>query len=124
MSIECFDLRPWARSHRYRWRWEESRQAGEDDPFFVQVVCKYGLIYPKGGNILLAYASSGVKRRLMRMGLEHHQWDDGSSEVFRFPVSKLDEIAAVLKPRKNRPGRTAEQMKALREGLRPLVQST
>jgi hypothetical protein len=103
MEPTCIDLRPWADRHRFRWRWEESRQLGNEDPFYVEVLCKYGMIYPKGGNILLAYSSAGMKQRIRREieGAEHHQWD-GHAEVFRFPAEKLDEVAAILQPRKRR----------------------
>lgn len=49
----CIDLRPWAKLHRYRWRYEESYGAEKpenraDGRWYVEVMCKYGLIYPKG----------------------------------------------------------------------------
>jgi hypothetical protein len=102
----CFDLRPWAVEHRHRWRYEESYHAEKpehrgDGRWFVEVLCRYGLIYPKGGQTLLAYAGRGVKRHLAGLGLELHQ-TDGDAEVFRFPVERLDEVAAILKPRKRR----------------------
>ena len=101
MALECFDLKPWAERRRYRWKWEESRQMGDDDPYFIEILCKYGMIYPMGGDTLLAYANEGIKRHLVKMGVDHHQYD-GNNEVFRFPVAKLDEVAAVIKPKKRR----------------------
>jgi hypothetical protein len=99
MTETCFDLRAWAKAHRYKWRWEES---GEDDPFFVEVICRNGMIYPKGGNVLLAYAYPGVKGRVSRLpGVEHHQTDD-RAQVFRFPVELLDQVAKILRPKKLR----------------------
>jgi hypothetical protein len=103
----CVDLRVWAKAHRYRWRFEESYQAENDahvrgdGRWFVEIPCKHGVIYPKGGQVLLAYASRGVKRHLAELGLECHQ-TDGDAEVFRFSVDRLDEVAAILKPRKRR----------------------
>jgi hypothetical protein len=65
-----------------------------------EVLCHHGLIYPKGGNILLAYANRGVKRHIAKLpSVEHHQWDD-DAEVFRFPAELLDTIAAVLKAKR------------------------
>jgi hypothetical protein len=99
-EVHCFDLRPWAKAHRYKWRWEEA--AKEDDPFFIEVVCRKGLIYPKGGDVLLAYAYPGVKEQIAKLvGIEHHQTDD-RSRVFRFPVERLDEVAKILRPKKLR----------------------
>lgn len=98
----CIDLRPWAIARRYRWRWEEGYQVGDDAPWFVEIPCRYGLIYPKGGDILLAYCNRGIKRHVAKLdGLEHHQSDD-DAEVFRFPVDLLDKVAAILKPRRRR----------------------
>ena len=119
----CVDLRPWAEAHRYRFRMEASFGAENsahvkgDGRWYVEVLCRYGLIYPKGGDILLAYATSGVKRHLAAMSLEHHQYD-GNNEVFRVPVGMLDEVAAILKPKRRRASfiPSPEQLRALREG--------
>lgn len=105
--MDCIDLRPWADSHRYRWRFEESYGAEKaenrgDGRWYVEVICKHGLIYPKGGNTLLAYSTVGTKQQVRKIeGAEHHQWD-GYCEVFRFPADKLDEVASILQPRKRR----------------------
>jgi hypothetical protein len=116
MKPTCIDLRPWAKSHRYRWRWEESRQIGEDDPFFVEILCRYGLIYPNGKDVLLAYASSGMKSKIRALGpdIKHHQ-SDGNNEVFRFPVERLDDVAGILKPK--RLGGSAALTERQRENL-------
>jgi hypothetical protein len=97
----CVDLRPWATANRYRWRYEQGHSSIEPDAeWYVEVICRHGLIYPKGGNILLAYANRGVKRHTANLaGVEHHQWDD-DAEVFRFPAELLDDVAAILKPKK------------------------
>ena len=76
----CIDLRPWAKQHRYRWRYEESYGAEKpenrgDGRWYVEIICRYGLIYPKGGATLLAYATRGVKRHVAKLGLELHQTD-------------------------------------------------
>ena len=98
------DLRPWAKQRRYRWRYEESYHAEKpenrgDGSWYVEVLCKHGMIYPKGGKTLLAYASPRFKRRLAGLGFELHQ-TDGDCEVFRFPADRLDEVAAVLRPKR------------------------
>jgi hypothetical protein len=41
-----------------------------------------------------------VKRHIAKIpGTEHHQ-TDGSNEVFRFPSEQLDDVAAILKPKR------------------------
>jgi hypothetical protein len=129
MNNDCVDLRPWAKSHRFRYRFEESYYAERpeyrgDGRWFVEVLCRYGMIYPKGGSVLLAYASRGVKSRIAELpGVTHHQYDD-DAEVFRFSLELLDEVAAILKPRRKRAtGASLEQLKAMRERRKTLVQS-
>jgi hypothetical protein len=120
----CVDLRPWADEHRYRWRYEEGHSGTElDAEWYVEVICRYGLIYPKGGNVLIAYANAGVKRHISALStrdsglIEHHQWD-GNNEGFRFAVDLLDQVAAILKPKKLQGSATLtlEQLANLQKG--------
>ena len=68
----CIDLRPWKRD----------------------------IATAKGGNVLLAYTNRGVKRHIAKLdGVEHHQHDD-DAEVFWFPAELLDDVAAILKPKR------------------------
>jgi hypothetical protein len=124
----CIDLRPWAKANRFRWHYEESYHAERpenrgDGRWFVEVLCKYGLIYPKGEGMLLAYASPGMKSKIrdIRADVVHHQ-SDGNSEVFRFPLSRLDEVAAILKPKRlgGSVSLTPEQLANLQEGRKRL----
>ena len=128
----CVDLRPWAKTNRYRWRFEESYKAETDAAtrgdgrWYVEVLCRNGLIYPCGGVMLLAYAKSGVVSRVADVVL--HQ-TDGGARVFKFPVERLDEVAAILKPRRRRtysPKQIevmAERLAGARERKKSLAQS-
>ena len=118
----CVDLRPWCKEHRYRWRFEQSHHV-ELDPhvkgdggWFVEVICQNGLLYPYGGETVLAYAKSGVCSDLAVLGLQQYQ-SDGSARVFKLPVERLDEVVAVLKP-KRLPG-VAKLSPEHREKLKP-----
>jgi hypothetical protein len=124
----CIDLRPWAKEHRYRWRYEESYQAEKpenrgDGRWYVEIVCRYGLIYPKGGNTLLAYCSSSTKRKVVAVGpgIEHYQ-QDGNNVVLRFPAELLDQVAAILKPKRigGSTKLSPEQLANLQEGRKRL----
>lgn len=125
----CVDLREWAKANRYRFRLEESYKAETDSHvrgdgrWLVEILCRYGLIYPAGGEMLLAYATRGVKRHIAALGATHHQ-SDGDSEVFKFHVQHLDAVAAILQPRTRRPGRTLtpEHLRALQEGRKRSLQ--
>ena len=122
--VGCLDLRVWAKANRYRYRLEESYKAEDnmhvrgDGRWFVEVLCRNGLIYPFGGTTLLAYAKGGVANRVAELGSDVRPYQtDGKNRVFKFPIERLDEVAAILKP-KRLPGRsvpTPEQLKTLRE---------
>ncbi len=121
----CVDLRPWADGNRYRRHLEESYKAESnghvrgDGRWFVEILCQRGaLIYPYGGLDLLAYVSRGLVSNVAGLGpdIRLHQYD-GGARVFRFPVSRLEEVAAILKPRR-RKTISPEHLQALRDGLK------
>jgi hypothetical protein len=105
-----FDLRPWAKAHRFRTRMEDS-YAHETDPEtradgqgYVEVVCRRGLIYPFDQITLLAWTSTrGVLPHLLALDSEVRVHQAGDLEaVVRFPVRLLDAVAAVLRPLRRR----------------------
>lgn len=122
----CVDLRSWAAANRYRYRLEESYKAETDmhirgdGRWYVEILCRNGLIYPYGGSTVLAYTRRGVARKIAAIpGAQHHQWD-GFARVFRIPAEALDQVAAILKPRRRAKPRiyTLEQLEILRGRLR------
>jgi hypothetical protein len=127
--VGCVDLRAWARANRYRFRLEDSYKAETsmhvrgDGRWFVEILCKNGLIYPCGGTTLLAYAKRGVVSAIADLGPEirPHQHDGKKAQVFKFPFERLDEVAAILKPRKRRTY-SPEHQEVLRERLKALRQ--
>lgn len=123
----CVDLRLWAKANRYRFRLEESPKAESNQHvkgngrWYVEVLCHNGLIYPYGGTTLLVYAKPGVVPVIAKLpDIQLHQ-TDGKAHVFRFPIARLDEVAAVLKPRKRR-AYSPEHREVLRERLKSLRQ--
>ena len=86
----CVDLRLWAKANRYQSRLEEVYRAESsthvrgDGRWYVEILCK---------------------RHIAALGqdIQHHQ-TDGEAEIFRCPIERLDEVAAILKPRKRRTG--------------------
>ncbi len=104
----CVDLRPWAKANRYRFRLEESYRVESsnhvrgDGRWFVEILCKNGLIYPHGGTNLLVYAKPRTALAIAKLPDVHLYQTDGTARVFKFPVESLDEVAAILKPRKRR----------------------
>jgi hypothetical protein len=107
--VGCLDLRVWAKANRYRYRLEESYKVEDsehvrgDGRWFVEVLCQNGLLYPFGGTTLLAYAKGGVANRVAELGPDVQPYQtDGKNPVFKFPIERLDEVAAILRPRKRR----------------------
>ena len=106
--IGCVNLRIWAKAHRYRYRLEESYKAEDgmhvrgDGRWFVEILCRRGLIYPKGGRELLAFTTStDAWRSLVEIGVKPIRVGDKEREG-EFPVELLDQVAAILKPRRRR----------------------
>jgi hypothetical protein len=121
----CVDLRVWAKANRYRFRLEASYQAEDsshvkgDGRWYVEVICRNGLIYPRGGLDLLAYAKGGVVSKVADLLEVEPCQTDGKARVFRFHVDRLDEVVAILKPRRRRTVTlTPEQVERRREALR------
>jgi hypothetical protein len=125
--VGCVDLRLWAKANRYRFRFEESYQAEGnqhvkgDGRWYVEILCRNGLIYPYGGTTLLAYVKPGVVSVVTKLPDVDLYQTDGKARVFRFPIERLDEVAAVLKPRKRR-AYSPEHREVLRERLKSLRQ--
>lgn len=127
----CMDLRVWAKSNRYRYRLDESYKVESnshvkgDGRWFVEILCKNGLIYPDGGLRLLVYSKSGAASEIAKLGADIalHQ-SDGRARVFKFPAERLNDVAAILKPRKRRPPviLSPERLHALQEGRKRIAQ--
>jgi hypothetical protein len=103
----CVDLRPWAKTNRYCFQLEESYQVESDGHvkgdrrWFVEIVCRRGLIYPFGGLDLVAFTESihGWRELLKVEGVGYTQESSGEFRC-RFPIDRLDEVAAILKPKR------------------------
>ncbi len=89
-------------SHRNQW--DESHVPGQAfDPWLLEVPCRYGKIYPYGGNELCAYTDHPrLKNRLKALpGAIVHQ--EGEFElVVRFPVGGWGHYFQLLGARRNR----------------------
>jgi hypothetical protein len=108
--MNCADLRAWAREHRYHWRYEESRAcevdrgARADDPWYAEVPCRRGTLYPLGGDLVAAHTSTqGMRAKLLAVDSRVTVHQSGDHEtVVRFPSGLLDAVAKVLRPRRLR----------------------
>ena len=91
-----------------------------DGRWFVEILCRNGLIYPCGGTTLLAYAKAGVVSRVAKVAATYQT--DGKARVFKFPVDRLDEVAAILKPRRRRTYIQKEVREAVQEIVRKYIE--
>jgi len=104
--VGCVDLRPWAKANRYGYRLEESYHAENsthvrgDGRWYVEVICRNGLIYPCGHTTLLAYTKAGVVSAMAALPDTKPHQTDGKARVFKFPLERLEEVAAILKPKR------------------------
>jgi hypothetical protein len=113
--MDCINLESRVGS-RYRITFDEAYNAkGKHrdnlDPWYLQIRCRYGCIYPEGGDWL-------------RLDLDHHNQiagrvaelpgcelvQDGDFEkTIRFPVSQFPQVAAIVHPHRRRQYSEAER---------------
>ena len=98
----CIDLRE--RFPGFRIVRDESHISGQEiDPWLLEIPCKYGKIYPYGGNELCAYTDHPrLKARLAALpGAVVHQ--EGDFElVTRFPVDSWEAYFRLLRAKRKR----------------------
>ncbi len=96
MTLDCIDLRSWAlKSRGFDYQLEEG---GDETGWSVEVPCRRGLIYPYGGDDLLAWTDSRGKSRFLLAldsAVKVHQRGD-EEFVVRFPFRLLDRVARIL----------------------------
>ena len=112
----CLDLRELF-GDKYRIGWEAD--STHRSPWEMQLLCKYGLIYPWGGTRLAVQIDfhPNIARQVARLpGVELVQ-DGDDEKTFRFDVSSFDAVAELVKPRRKRVF-TDEQKAELVERLR------
>jgi len=77
---------------------------GKSDPWYFQLPCKFGYIYPYS-NTKLAFYCHGykIKQRIIRELPEIEIIQDGDVEaVFIFPLSQFEKIGKYARPKKRR----------------------
>jgi len=126
-SPTCINLKE-RFGRRYRVVYEESyyAQYGPNarvpDPWLMILPCKFGHIFPHGGDMLAASVDghpnvAGLLRRLPRCQV----WQDGDfgELTVTFDVADFDEVARIMRPRRRRqvtPEQKAELLARLGRG--------
>jgi len=82
-----------------------------------EIVCKYGVIFPWGGDHLVAFATEGHRNAgasLKRLKCaEEHQYCDDETQV-KFHKKHFNEVAKIMRPLKKRPAAAADHMRKWR----------
>jgi hypothetical protein len=129
----CIDLQ--ARfGKRYRIGWEADGAAKpqwprDEWPWLMELRCRYGRVYPKGGEILQAMTDRpriGAQLRNLPCVLKAHGDDE---VVVHFHVDDIGQVLALLKPYRRRQLSEAQRVRLRamgfqREGHSPHVQSS
>ena len=73
------------------------------DPWTIEIPCRFGVIYPHGGDRLAVECDRHpvANRQLRELGLQI--WQDGAVETtFVFPVDLFEAVAAIVQPKRRR----------------------
>jgi len=100
----CINL--WKRfRERYRITFDEAAalRGRNGDPWLMQIPCRFGTIYPQGGEMLALEVDyhDFTAARLRRLGLVFTQ-DGDREKTFLFHVDRFEEVAAIVLPKRRR----------------------
>ena len=106
---QCVDLRQ-TFSGQYRFEWDEAYNVERPEfraieaPWLTIIPCKFGKIFPWGRRLLAAYCPAGGAKRneLLRLDCVKVAQGGGSEVVVTFDVADIDQVAAVMRPRRRR----------------------
>jgi len=107
-EINCVDLKQ-RLGDRYRIIHDEAAKdepGGLKDPWYCVIPCKFGEIYPYGGELLAFHCTSSVIRgKVLRAYLDKvdvQNWTDDGEAVLLFHVELFHEIAKLARPRRKK----------------------
>lgn len=96
---------------RFKLSWDESREGMNKDPFLRVLLCRYGEIYPYGGEYLGLWVKEGCSRIagmiknldfIKENENESVQDGDGGELTVLFTLNEFDLISEIVQPRKKR----------------------
>jgi hypothetical protein len=128
---DCINLQErFGKRYRVGWKATKGQWAREDWPWLMEIRCRYGIVYPVGGEILAVVTDRprlGAKLRALPCVLSSR----GDVEtVITFHVDDIEAVLAVLKPYRRRQlseaqkQQQAERLAAFRFGKSAAVQDT
>ena len=107
INIEPLNLKE-SFEKRYRIAIDESAYLpgeGKDNPWYYQIPCKYGHIYPHSDKKLGFYCESGnIRNRLHQehTDIEITNWSDDGEAVFLFTPDQFNIVAEFAKPKRKK----------------------
>lgn len=113
----CIDLKATFGS-RYRITADESATPRNSDPWLWRIPCRYGVVWPWGGDRLAVSVDfhRAIARQVRALpGVVMEQGGDDEF-TFSFPMELFDAVAALVRPHR-RPQYTEEQLEAARQRL-------
>ena len=105
--MNCIDLKQ-RFGHRYRVTHDEAakhERGGLQDRWFQIISCKFGKIYPYGGNKLAFHCQGSKMRGIIKRTFPEFvvvNWTDDEEAIFVFHVDRLPELAKYIRPRRRR----------------------
>ena len=98
----------------------ECESGGRNNPWYYQIPCKFGHIYPVSEKLLGFWCESGTIRR--RLHREHPEinvtnWSDDGEAIFLFAPDQMDIIAEYAQPKKKRRLSDEHKKKLAKSGL-------
>ncbi len=104
----CIDLRE--RFPQYRLAWDESDESGHRDPWSMELVGRYGIVFPHGAEVLGGILFDHPRRRGRLLALAEvaspyapgKHWQRGDEISFTFRVADFRPVFQVLGIRRRR----------------------
>jgi hypothetical protein len=118
---------------RYRLSWDESDESGHQDPWSMELIGKFGKVFPHGGDRLggILWDHPSQRTKLFNIiGSPYRpgkKWQKGDEVAFTFSLDEAPAVFAALRLRKRRKPPSPSHLQALRAGLerhKALVGST
>ena len=101
---ECINLRE-RFAEKYKTTFDPAYDGRpRNDPWMMQILCKFGTVYPFEGNKLAVevdYHPKAAQALASLEGVRCHQ-DGDREKTFVFPVDLFDRVAKIVQPRKRR----------------------
>ncbi len=129
MIHKAIDLRD-VFGHRYKlgkdpaYFAEYGNRSRVHDPWYLVIRCRYGEIFPWGGDRLAAstFSNGSVAMRLRRLACCEIQQDGDDGVTVSFHVEACNAVAKIIRPRKAKKP-TANELQALDRGRRKFGQT-